>query len=305
MIINFGYCCISTLNKELRCNSISTKTYLDKHSYEHCREYLKSKADQNIYNLSILLEKNNENNIKAFRLPEQLLPQLDLGYYSLDEYTTKLADIGKTANKYGMQLSRHPSHYLVLNSLRESVVENTITSLNRFAEMFEMMELDIIPNMTLHIGVKSQYDTTMDALDAFCRNFEKLNQSAKNLIVVENDQNSFTVDDCLIIHNKIGIPCVFDNRHYHWNNGELTFDSAVSKCTETWGIRTPKLHLSSENELTIHAHSDYIELCDYLELENALKKCKRKEYNVMLECKEKDKALKKLRHQIKKLNMKD
>lgn len=298
MKINFGYCCISKLYKDIRCNTASTKTYLEKHTKEQCKEMLCKKADNNLYNLAVLLQKNYENDIFAFRLPEQILPQIDLGYYSLDDYRHKLKSIGQIANKYNIQLSTHPSQYFVLNSLREDVVEKSINILDIYAETFAFMQLEKVANMTLHIGVKSQYEKTEDALDAFCFNYEKLSENAKKILVIENDQNSFTVDDCLYIHNKIGIPCVFDNRHFHWNKGNFDYNEAVRKCTETWGKRIPKLHLSSENEKTIHAHSDFIDTKDYFEMYDALKKCKREEFNIMLECKEKDAAVMKLREKI-------
>ncbi len=298
MKINFGYCCISVLNKDLRCNNASTKTYLDRHNSEQCRKYLTEKADINLNNLYRLLEKNQGNKITAFRIPEQLFPQLDLNYYSLSDYKTKLKHIGRLANSYNMQLSSHLSHYFVLNSKREDVVEKTITSLNFFGDIFGYMELEKVPNLTVHVGVKSVYEDTEKACDAFCLNFEKLNNSAKNILVIENDQNSFTADDCLSIHNKIGIPVVFDNRHFHWNKGNLSFDEGVKECVSSWGKRTPKLHLSSDCDRKIHAHSDFIDLKDYFELEKALLKYEIGECNIMLECKQKDAALLKLRKDI-------
>lgn len=298
MKINFGYCCISLLNKDLRCNTASTKTYLDKHNFDQCRKYLMEKADINLNNLYQLLEKNHENNISAFRIPEQLFPQLDLNYYSLSDYKHKLKQIGKLANSYKMQLSSHLSHYFVLNSKREDVVERTITSLNFFGDIFGYMELEKVPNLTVHVGVKSVYEDTEKACDAFCLNFEKLSNSAKNILVIENDQNSFTADDCLSIHDKIGVPVVFDNRHFHWNKGNLSFDDAVKKCVSSWGKRIPKLHLSSDCDGKIHAHSDFIDIKDYFELEKALLKCEVDECNIMLECKQKDVALLKLRKDI-------
>lgn len=303
MKINFGYCCISTLNPKLRCNSVSTKTYLDKHSSEQCKAYLKTKADKNIYNLYNLPIENNENNINVFRIPEQLLPQIDLYYYPVSEYKEKLKEIGKLANSFDMQLSSHASEYCILNSKKQDVVQNTINRINLYSEMFEYMELKKTPNMTIHVGVKSAYNSIDDAIDVFCKSFNKLSDFAKKILVIENDQNNYTIDDCLNINSKIGIPVVFDNRHFHWNKGSLDYNQAVKKCLQTWGKRIPKLHLSSESDYKMHSHDKFINVNDYFEMEHALNNTSAKEVNIMLECKEKDIALIKLREDLKKLEM--
>lgn len=298
MKINLGYCCISQLNKKLKVNRSSTKTYLESHDASLCHDYLLEKARLNLKDLQLLLYENKKNGIYAYRIPEQILPQIDLGYYTIDELSEELRVAGKMANSLNMQLSTHPSQYFVLNSKREDVVKKTIDSLNLFADTFAAMHLDKIPNMTLHLGMKNGYETVEEAMDTFCFNFERMNDNAKSMLVLENDHVSFTVEECLKVHDKIGIPIVFDNKHYEWNSGELDYDEALARAVGTWKSRIPKLHLSSDKEGNKHAHTEYIELSDYRKMEAALLKTDIKECNVMLECKEKDLAVLKLRKDI-------
>lgn len=299
MKVMLGYCCISTLNPNLKCSQGSTKTWLEKNTHEAARKKLIDKAKSNLYNLKKLLEENKKNNIYAFRLPEQLLPQADLGYYDIKEFKNELLEIGKIANKYKMQLSQHPSQYFVLNSKRKDVVDKTILSLNLFADVLNMMELDRVPNLTIHVGAKTGYTSKEKACDAFCDNFIKLNDNAKKFLVVENDQNSFSIKDCMYIHSKIGIPVVFDNCHHNFNTDGLSIYEAVNMSINTWGDRVPKFHLSSENELTRHAHADYIIKADYIELGRAIRKTGFDVVCIMLESKQKDKSLIDLRQKMK------
>lgn len=298
MEIKLGYCCISMLYPELKCGRSSTKTYLDSHDNRYCHDYLFSKAKSNLLDLITLLRENNRNGIKAYRVPEQLLPQIDLGYYQVKELTPWLEEAGGVANMFHMQLSNHPSQYFVLNSLREEVVAKTIGTIDLIAETFQRMSLAYTPNIILHVGVKNGYETVDHALRGFVINYNKLSEVAKGYLVVENDPTSFTVGDCLKIHEQIGIPVVFDNMHYKWNKGELGFEEGVKQVVSTWGGRTPKFHLSSDKGGRKHAHSDYIAVEDYRELECAVCKTNIEQCYFMLECKEKDRAIIQLREDL-------
>ncbi|BBF43441.1 UV-endonuclease UvdE [Lachnospiraceae bacterium KM106-2] len=300
MAINLGYCCVTMLHPEIRCNRASTKTYLEKMDYEKRKPYLLDKARENVLDLARLLYANEREDIYAYRLSEQLLPQIDLDYYKVSDVKEELKKVGEIANQFQMQLSTHPSQYFVLNSKKEDVVERTIHSLNLFADMFEVMELDKIPNITLHLGMKGGYDTVEEAIDVFCKNFGRFQENTKSYLVLENDHVSFTVDECLKVHEKIGIPIVFDNKHYEWNPGIYSYEDCVKKVIPTWGDRYPKFHLSSDKEGKKHAHSDYVAVEDYEKMEEAIMKTTIRDCYVMLECKRKDEALLRLRKDCQK-----
>lgn len=248
MEILLGYCCVSMLHKKLQCSRSSTKTYLEQHSKDKCHDYLLEKARNNIKDLIQLLQYNYEKGILCYRVPEQILPQVDLGYYRVEELTKELEEAGRVANQLGLQLSTHPSQYFVLNSLRPEVVDRTIHSLSLIADVFATMKLDKTPNLTLHLGMKNGYPSELDAIDAFCKNYHRLGEAARKYLVLENDHVSFTVDQCLRVHDKIGITIVFDNKHYEWNQGALDYDKALNLAVHTWGTRIPKLHLASDKD---------------------------------------------------------
>lgn len=303
MKMMFGYCCVSMLHPKLKCSRASTKTYLDAMPEEKRHDYLVEKARQNLMDLRNLLIENRRNDILAYRVPEQLLPQVDLEDYTVSELSKELKIAGQCANDFSMQLSTHPSQYFVLNSLRSEVVERTVNCLNLYAEMLECMELDQVPNMTLHLGMKNGYSSAKEAMKAFCTNFEYLSDAAKRYLVLENDHVSFSTQDCLYVHEQIGIPIVFDNKHYEWNPGNMKYEEAVLESVSTWKKRTPKLHLSSDREQKKHAHYEWVHLYDYLNLSKALcqaaQKTGQKEYYLMLECKQKDAAILRLREEIR------
>jgi len=87
-------------------------------------------------------------------------------------------------------------------------------------------------------------------------------------LTVENDDKAsmYSVKDLMYLHERIGIPIVFDYHHHKFNTGGLSEEEALKLAISTWpkGIK-PIVHYSEskalheENEkLKPQAHSDYI-----------------------------------------------
>ena len=66
-------------------------------------------------------------------------------------------------------------------------------------------------------------------MDRFCKNFEKLSPSVQGRLIVENDdkESMYSVKDLMYIHERIGIPIVFDYHHHKFCTGGLTEQEAL------------------------------------------------------------------------------
>ena len=66
-------------------------------------------------------------------------------------------------------------------------------------------------------------------MDRFCKNFERLSESVQGRLTVENDDKAsmYSVKDLMYIHERIGIPIVFDYHHHLFNTGGLTEQEAL------------------------------------------------------------------------------
>jgi UV DNA damage endonuclease len=129
-------------------------------------------------------------------------------------------------------------------------------------------------------------------MDRFCENFKRLSPSVQKRLTVENDDKAsmYSVKDLMYIHEKIGIPIVFDYHHHTFQTGDLTEEQALSLAVTTWpkGI-TPVVHYSeskalheNDNKQKPQAHSDYIKsLPDTYELD----------VDIMVEAKAKELAI--------------
>ncbi len=150
----------------------------------------------------------------------------------------------------------------MLVSPNEKVVLNTITDLSLHGEVFDLMGLSRTPYNVINIHCNGVYGDKVSAMDRFCRNFDRLPDSVKTRLTVENDDKAsmYSVKDLMYIHKQIGIPIVFDYHHHKFCTGDLSEREALEMAMSTWpkGIK-PVVHYSeSAIGKMPQAHSDYI-----------------------------------------------
>jgi UV DNA damage endonuclease len=131
-----------------------------------------------------------------------------------------------------------------------------------------MMGLSRTPYNKLNIHCNGVYGDKISAMDRFCKNFKKLSPAVQGRLTIENDDKAsmYSVKDLMYIHERIGIPIVFDYHHHTFNTGGLSEQEALELAMSTWpkGI-TPMVHYSESKRLhegnqkiKEQAHSDYI-----------------------------------------------
>ena len=137
-----GYACINT---ELRKKGIYTSRTLRISTLkEKGVDYLDFLIMQNLNDLQLILEYNEQYNIKLFRISSDLFPfasHKEYGY-KLTKYTDKLQSIGNYAKSKGMRLTMHPGQYTQLSSQKEDVILNSIRDLEYHNEILTLMGLD-------------------------------------------------------------------------------------------------------------------------------------------------------------------
>jgi len=270
---NLGYACINmTLGKKgITTNrSMIKRTFLQKGI-----PYASELSIQNVRDLIEVIKWNEQNDIKFFRMSSNVFPWSS--EYPLSELPhyhrikNLLAGAGHLVNKYGHRITSHPGPFNVLVSPNERVVQNTITDLSIHGEVFDMMGLSRTPYNKLNIHCNGVYGDKISAMDRFCKNFERLPESVQTRLTVENDDKAsmYSVKDLMYIHERIGIPIVFDYHHHKFNTDGLTEEEALKLAASTWGDIKPVVHYSEskslhENNESIkpQAHSDYIS--DYI-----------------------------------------
>ena len=270
--MNLGYACINMTLGSQTPRVTTNRSMIKRTFVEKGIEYAGELGLQNAHDLFKILQWNNRKGIKFFRVSSDMFPWAseygieNSPYYKRIE--TVLKACGNYAKQNGIRVNAHPGPFNVLVSPRENVVKNTITDLEIHGKIFDMMGLERSPYNNLNIHCNGVYGDKQSAMDRFCTNFERLSDSVKSRLTIENDDKAsmYSVKDLMYIHKRIGIPIVFDYHHHQFCTGDLSEQEALELAMTTWpeGI-TPEVHYSESkalheenSKLKPQAHSDYI-----------------------------------------------
>jgi len=270
--MNLGYACINMTLGEQTPKITTNRSMVKKTFHQKGISYASELALQNSRDLFEIIKWNVANNIKVFRISSDMMPWAsEYNVEDMPDYT-KISNIlkgcGTYARENGLRLTSHPGPFNVLVSPNPKVVENTIKDLELHGKIFDLLGLDLTPYNKINIHCNGVYGDKISAMDRFCSNFEKLSDSVKKRLTVENDDKAsmYSVSDLMYIHKKIGIPIVFDYHHHQFCTGDLSEQQALELALTTWpdDIK-PIVHYSESkalheenSKLKPQAHSDYI-----------------------------------------------
>jgi UV DNA damage endonuclease len=291
--MNLGYACInSTLGKEITTNRTMTNATFQRRGLPYVSEL----ALKNSKDIIKILKWNVDNGILFFRLSSMIIPWSDrIDIEQLPAYkgiVSSLREAGDYATEHGIRINAHPGPFVVLTSPKENVVLNSINDLEMHGRIFDLMGLSRTPYNNINIHCNGVYGDKQSAMDRFCDNFERLSDSVKSRLTVENDDKAsmYSVKDLMYIHERTSIPIVFDYHHFTFNTGGQTEEEALKLASTTWksGIKQ-EVHYSESKSLhegnpkeNPQAHSLYI---------NSLPHTYGLDLDVMVECKAKELAI--------------
>ena len=264
-------------------------------------EYVSELALQNVKDLNKIIQWNEDNDIKFYRMSSDLFPWAsEYDFEDLpdwDEIQEYLIDAGLLAKLYNQRITTHPGPFNKLTSPREQVVINTIKDLEVHGRIFDEMGLPRTPYAKINIHVGAHYNDKPMALGNFCRNFSRLSESVQSRLTVENDDKAsmYSVVDLYEgVYKVIGIPIVFDYHHHKFCTGGLSEEDALEVAISTWPTDiVPVVHYSEsrskeqlDESIRPQAHSDYV--LDYIDTYG-------NRVDIMIEAKAKELALMKYR----------
>ena len=294
MTINLGYACINmALQKQKVC---SNRGMIKRTFQAKGIKYASELALINVKALKKIIEWNNANGIKVYRMTSCLFPWMsEYDIFSLpdiDAIADTMSEAGEIAMSGGQRLSFHPGTFNCLASANDGVVQKTIAELDAHSTQMDLMGLPESPQAKINIHIGGAYGEHDKALDRFCRNFARLGQNTQARLTVENDDRPSLYSTKMLhdgVFSKIGIPIVFDSHHHELGPQDIDYHDAFYLARSTWpdGIRQQCHHSNSkrhyeDDSVRASAHSDWY----YTPFENY-----GEPVDVVLECKKKEQAL--------------
>ena len=272
-----GYACINMQLSNQKPRIYTGRSMIKRTFKSKGINYASELGLDNTKDLFKIVKWNNENGFDFFRITSNLFPWCseyklsDMPDY--DEIKSILSDVGKYVKDNNMRITSHPGPFNVLTSPHKHVVDNCINDLSIHGEVFDMMGLSRTPYNKINIHIGGVYGDKVSAMERFCINFQRLPDSVKTRLTVENDDKAsmYSVVDLYEgVYCKIGIPIVFDYHHHRFNTGGLSEEDALEVAISTWNNIVPVVHYSEsrnieqENDkIRPQAHSDYV--YDYID----------------------------------------
>lgn len=281
--MKIGYPCI---NLSIDCRSSNTfrlKNYSEKR--------LKDTISNNLSCLQAILDFNVNHNIFFFRITSDLIPFGSHPIMSFNwqkHFSSKFIEIGDYIKKNRIRISMHPGQYTVINSIKEQVFQKSVKELEYHAEILDLMNLDMSAKIMTHIG--GVYGNKTESIARFIKRYNKFGDNLTKRYVIENDDKSYNINDCMTVNQETGIPIIFDIYHHRCNTTQNSLEVEFERIMKTWNRSDglPIVHYSSEHPSKGKpSHAEIIDISDFSKF---LENTKRYNFDIMLEIKDKERS---------------
>lgn len=236
-LFQLGYVAMSKILENASPSQTMTysrfRTLSDEEAAIHRLEVI---ARSNLHNTLRLLKHNEAHDIKFFRMSSRLIPLAtheDLrGWRYITALKNDLKAIGDYAKAHDMRVDFHPDHFVVINTREKEVFQRAMGVLKYHFLLLHAMGIDPTHRYVLHLG--GRYQDREQALENFIENWALVPSSLQKMIILENDDKSFTLEDCLYVCEKLNIPLVFDLHHHLANHKDEKWTNHWSRVLGTW-----------------------------------------------------------------------
>jgi UV DNA damage endonuclease len=252
---------LEAIESRLNCRT-TTFTWANKQKRSVAEERLHSILDHNLAALSGIIDYVGtlDPELRMFRISSDICPLYThpnwISFWKSCELQSKLekelTHIGGKTRDLGIKVSFHPAQFTVLASDKDDVVDRSLEEFEYHADMARWLgygkSFQDGCKINIHIGGKGGTSTLI-------KNLGRLSDVARNLITIENDEFSYSLDETIKLKQHVAL--VLDV-HHHWiNTGKyIEPDSdSVKQVIESWrGIR-PSMHYSISKQSVFADHS--------------------------------------------------
>lgn len=192
----------------------------------------------------------------------------------------------------------HPDQFTLINSKDRTIYKRSLRELQYHAEILDLMHQPLSAKIQIHVG--GVYNDKYKSIERFVNRFKALPISIRRRLVIENDDRSYSLKDCMLIHDALRIPVVFDVLHHQLKNNGETIHRALELSSKTWCARDGLLIIDYSTQQSGAVIGKHTETIDIKHFNNFLEQTKKFDFDIMLEIKDKEssalKALKILQY---------
>ncbi len=283
--MRIGYPCI---NRTLNCNANATFRLK---SYSETRIIYSLK--NNLDCLRRILKFSLEHKLFFFRISSDIVPFASHPINKFNwqtHFEKEFEEIGEFITKNRMRISMHPDQFTLINSIKEDIFARSKKELKYHAEILDLLQLDTSAKIQIHVG--GVYEDKEKSAERFVTRFGMLDDSVLRRLVIENDDKSYDLNDCLKINAQAQVPILFDIFHHRLNNsGKQKIEESFKLAARTWDEKRdgiPMVDYSSQEPTG--AAGQHAETINMKNFNVFLKQTERFDFDVMLEIKDKEKS---------------
>ncbi|MEI7855976.1 MAG: UV DNA damage repair endonuclease UvsE [Methanomicrobiales archaeon] len=281
--MRIGYPCI---NRSIGCTASHTFRLAS-----YTEERLKETVNGNLFCLQKILEYNSKQGMLFFRITSDLVPFASHAVCTFpwqEHFAGAFRQIGEYVRKHGFRISMHPDQFVLLNAPDQGVFQRSIADLEYQTQVLDLMGLDMTAKVQIHVG--GVYGDKPLSMDRFVMKYDQLDAGIRKRLVIENDERLYSINDCLAIHERTGIPVIVDSFHHALNNNGERFEDLIEPVRATWkgddGI--PMIDYSSQEPgKRTGAHAEHIVPGDFRQF---LHETQPADFDIMFEIKDKEKS---------------
>ena len=236
-----------------------------------------------------MLEYNLKHNLLFFRLSSQIVPFAShpVCRFNWQSYfKSEFQDIGRFIKANKMRISMHPDQFTLINSLDKGIFKRSRKELLYHTQVLDLMGLDTTAKIQIHVG--GVYGDKTESIRRFIARFKELDRSIKKRLVVENDDKSYTLTECLLISKKTSIPVLFDAFHHKVNSSGQKIKEAVMLAKKTWSKKDGILMVDYSQQRPNAPKGSHIESIKMKSFKSFLEETSPYDFDIMLEIKDKE-----------------
>jgi UV DNA damage endonuclease len=281
--MKLGYPCI---NRGIGCTANSTFRLAS-----YSEERLVQKVENNLNCLFKILQYNVQKGFYFFRISSDLVPFASHPVCTFDwagHFRGQFRKIGEFIQEHNMRISMHPDQFVLINALKDDVVERSIRELEYHRTILNEMDLDSTAKIQIHVG--GVYGDKRAAIERFVDRYKSLDPSLRLRLVIENDDRLFSLKDCLRVHQKTNIPILFDVFHHQCLNQGESMRIGLELAGQTWKKNDGVLMVDYSSQQPGHRIGSHAKSIDLQLFQKFLNQTVGLDFDIMLEIKDKERS---------------